>query len=91
MSKTFWACQTFGLTNLENLPDRMKTCQTEYKFYIVAQVISHFDYFLYAKTLIAPVLLSNFPRRPWLMMLTIGTFYENQIWGTRQTFGPVFE
>ena len=36
MSKTFSACQTFGLTNLENLPDRMKTCQTEYKFYIVA-------------------------------------------------------
>ena len=27
----------------ENMPDRMKTCQTEYKFYIVAQVISHFD------------------------------------------------
>ena len=37
MSKTFSACQTFGLTNLENLPDRMKTCQTEYKFYIVAK------------------------------------------------------
>ena len=36
MSKTFSACQTFGLTNLENLPDRMKTCHTEYKFYIVA-------------------------------------------------------
>ena len=36
MSKTFSACQTFGLTNLENLPDRMKTDQTEYRFYIVA-------------------------------------------------------
>ena len=35
-SKTFSAYQTFGLTNLENLPDRIKTCQTEYKFYIVA-------------------------------------------------------
>ena len=32
MSKTFSACQTFGLTNLENLSDRMKTCQTEYRF-----------------------------------------------------------
>ena len=43
MSKTFSACQTFGLANLENLQDRMKTCQNEYKFYIVAQVILHFD------------------------------------------------
>ena len=39
----FSECQTFGLTNLENLSDRMKTCQTKYKFYIVAHVISHFD------------------------------------------------
>ena len=42
MSKTFSACQTFGLTNLENLPDRMKTCQTEYKLYKLFHVLINF-------------------------------------------------
>ena len=42
MSKTFSACQTFGLTNLENLPDRMKTCQTEYKLYKLFHILINF-------------------------------------------------
>ena len=48
MSKTFSACQTFGLTNLEKLPDRMKTCQTEYRIYIAALVepVRHSDQYL---------------------------------------------
>ena len=46
MSKTFSACQTFGLTNFENLSDRMKTCQTEYILHHSAHIFRNIPQFL---------------------------------------------